>query len=482
MKKFYALFFLLCSPLCADLASHLQPLPERPLLDQIPHIDAIYLINLPERPEKWERSRIELRPYGIRPCRFPAINGSMLSLKTLQEVGLVFQKGMANNLWIQRPDLEGLVSDFLTSSAQEVTHFAQWTSLGAIGCTLSHLSVLQDAYDAGYETIWVLEDDIKVRLDPNRLASLIEKLDPLAPDWDVLYTDLDQDAEPPLYEANNDFESDLKGNLWFFWRPDFPEIDKKRLAKRTIVSADFLKIGSRMRTHSMLIRRSGMKKILDFEKKHRIFIPYDHEIALVPQIQLYSLRYPLVTFLPKSPSDTKTPPRSLWDQCRESFLQGHPDIDSMRTMAQFFYKIQPQLTVEVGAQGGFVTYPLASTLKFIGQGKFYAIDSWQNQETLYQRFLYMLYQSELEDLCFTVREDPKQAASQFADRSIDLLLLNADLEEAKAYLPKMKSGGWIWLQQAALLRRAPTVDFLMNHCTWDKTHSLGISWALFKVP
>ena len=58
-------------------------------------------------------------------------------------------------------------------------YFCHCMSVGTIAICLSHLSILQDAYDRGYKTIWVLEDDIQVApgKNPNILSELIEKLD-----------------------------------------------------------------------------------------------------------------------------------------------------------------------------------------------------------------------------------------------------------------------------------------------------------------
>jgi len=55
----------------------------------------------------------------------------------------------------------------------------------------------------------------------------------------------------------------------------------------------------------MIIRRSGMKKILAYERENLFFIPFDHEIAVPPNIQLYMLRYPLEPYL-ESYSDIQT--------------------------------------------------------------------------------------------------------------------------------------------------------------------------------
>ena len=72
------------------------------------------------------------------------------------------------------------------------TYFAHHMSQGAIGCVLSHLSVLQDAIDSGYKTIWVMEDDVEVVQDPRTLSGLIAALDGSGKEkWDILFTDQD---------------------------------------------------------------------------------------------------------------------------------------------------------------------------------------------------------------------------------------------------------------------------------------------------
>lgn len=274
-----------------------------------PNIDFIYLINLDQRPEKLENVQRQLYPYGIIPCRFSAIYGWGLSAEALNEVGLTFLPGMEEDQWGVHYPLNGngdFQLDFLTESSFKKTYFSRWTTRGAIGCTLSHLSVLDDACKAGYDLIWVMEDDILVNGNPLYLSELIDELDSLVgrAGWDILYTDIDT-ADAPLYSAPNTFETDLNGSLLFIWRPDMGSTDMTPYRKRQIISANFLKIGSRMRTHSMVITRSGMEKILTYEKNRGIFIPYDHELALIPGIQLYSLRYPLVTFIDRF-SDTRT--------------------------------------------------------------------------------------------------------------------------------------------------------------------------------
>jgi len=96
----------------------------------------------------------------------------------------------------------------------------------------------------------------------------------------------------------------LKEELEWMWRPDLALSDFSAYVKHTKIGKNFKRIGSRIRTHSMIIRRSGIKKILDYVKKHGIFVPYEYDIALIPNIQLYTLNYDLITFS-DSHSDTK---------------------------------------------------------------------------------------------------------------------------------------------------------------------------------
>src|SRR5438309_6475026 len=73
------------------------------------------------------------------------------------------------------------------------TYFGRGMERGTIGIVLSHLSVLQDAYNSGYETVWVMEDDIEVVRNPRLISGLIEQLDMKIGkgNWDILFTDQD---------------------------------------------------------------------------------------------------------------------------------------------------------------------------------------------------------------------------------------------------------------------------------------------------
>jgi GR25 family glycosyltransferase involved in LPS biosynthesis len=164
-------------------------------------------------------------------------------------------------------------------------YFVHGLSKGSIGCALSHISILKDARDSNYETIWVLEDDIATLSDPNILSDLIDELDDLVgkENWDVLFTDQDYRLSEGKYVVASGAAE----------RPDLDcSIEarySKRFTEKTEISANFRKISARFATHSMIIHRSGIEKLLNWFLAHQIYLPYDLENYLPPDIRRYTL-------------------------------------------------------------------------------------------------------------------------------------------------------------------------------------------------
>ena len=290
-------FFLLnTSVLRGSIQEYLKPAVNKAGYHQMPNVDFIYMINLDERPEKFRFCSEQLEPYGIYPYRFSAINGWKLPIDIFNNLGVKFEPWMDSRIWATcyLPEDNGEPHHDLVMQVGR-TYFCHCMSKGAVAICLSHLSVLQDAYNSGYETIWVMEDDIHVVTPPHTLSALINKLDNTIgkENWDILFTDPDI--------------KDLKGNyvpcFSFAPRPDFSPHNPGRFAERTRVDRDFIKVGARYGAHSMIVRRSGMKKILDFINKYNLFAPYDMDFCMPNDIKLYSLQYDVVTNYPGSPSD-----------------------------------------------------------------------------------------------------------------------------------------------------------------------------------
>lgn len=327
----FILFFFFFSTLESQVLNYLKSHPHtEDIPSSLPGIDYIYMINLDVRPEKFEESAKRLAPYGIYPNRFSAVNGWELNFETIDSVGLKYENWMKENLQgihlEQGPD-KASVDEIYRNSVRPIpvnvpgkTYFAYGTSVGAIGIVLSHLSVLHDAYNRGYETIWVMEDDIKIFQDPNCLPQYINELDLLvgSEGWDILFTDLDTIGRDGKRVACFSYAE----------RPDFTHKNPARFSKRVKLSPNFQKIGARYGAYSMIIRRSGMEKILQYFHEHKIFLPYDFEYNMPPDINLITVLEDIVSTEPRARSDNAHPwytgiLHPLYDQVPKDLLPEH---------------------------------------------------------------------------------------------------------------------------------------------------------------
>ena len=149
-------------------------------------------------------------------------------------------------------------------------------------------------------TIWVMEDDAEIVENPCQMPALIQKLDHLAPDWDILFTDIDTKDTTGKHVACRALAA----------RPNFS--NKSRyplffLARFQPISDDFSRIGMRYGAYSMIVRRSGMKKILNHFKTYGIFLPYDMDFWLIPDLKMYSVNKDIVSHKAGAPSDNSEP-------------------------------------------------------------------------------------------------------------------------------------------------------------------------------
>ena len=264
------------------------------------NIDYIYMINLDERPEKFKNCLDQLSSAGINPHRFSAVNGWKLSIEDINSLGVSYQKWMRQNFRATTylPENGGEPSYEVMDCPKRV-YFCYGMTLGAIGIVLSHLSILQDAYDKGYETIWLMEDDIQIHRDPREIPDLIDRLDAVVGkgNWDIFFTDPDTKNQKGEYVSCTTYAES----------PDFNPVNPDRFARKERISEDFTRVGARYGAYSMIFRRSGMKKVLDFYKEHQIFLPYDMGYTLPNGIALYSLNYDVISTEPCALSDNRRP-------------------------------------------------------------------------------------------------------------------------------------------------------------------------------
>ncbi len=262
---------------------------------QVKGVDFIYLINLDRRPDRLFRCMQQLAPYRIEPHRVPGIDGWKLSQETFHDIAMLVQPFMEYDRNVQVSFvLGGSQGVPFNESLYGKRCLHKEAPGGGMGGCLTHLSILNDAYLSGYQTVWILEDDFTVKGDPHQLTHLMEQLDQEGEDWDVLYTDDD------CYYTLFNVQANSGSEKWL--RPGMP-ITMAQIERKP-VGRDFMKIGGRTQAHSYLVRRSGIKKILDFVKRNCLFFPFDTELPCIEGLKLYNLRYDLVHGRDRSGSDT----------------------------------------------------------------------------------------------------------------------------------------------------------------------------------
>lgn len=279
----------------------LRSAPNKLPIHAMPNIDFIYMINLDERPEKFALAENSLKSYGIYPYRFSAVNGWKLPNAVFNQIGVKFSKGMVPRKFMGTVYREKEAHNYMSNEFIEeegVSYFGLGMSRGAIGIVLSHLSVLQDAYNSGYETIWVMEDDIRILSNPCQISSLIKKLYQVDPQWDILFTDID------TVNQNSDYVRCRALAM----RPNFAIDPLSSFLERFYpVSKEFSRTGMRYGAYSMIVRCSGIEKILRFFKTYSVFLPYDMDFWLIPTMRMYHVNEDIISTIPNAPSDNYKP-------------------------------------------------------------------------------------------------------------------------------------------------------------------------------
>ncbi len=163
-------------------------------------------------------------------------------------------------------------------------------------------------------------------------------------------------------------------------------------------------------------------------------------------------------------------------------------------------EVKPQVYVEIGVFGGASLIPVASALKFLQQGIFIGIDPWDKGECVkyfdpvrdpinYQwwsslnfnqihlKFLKAIKANKLTPHCKIIRDTSERAAPQIA--AIDILYIDGNfsdegsLQDVRLYLPKVCSGGYIWMNDTLCDPKQNAIDLLFDDCELIKIIDQG---------
>ncbi len=152
---------------------------------------------------------------------------------------------------------------------------------------------------------------------------------------------------------------------------------------------------------------------------------------------------------------------------------------------------KPDVCVEIGVFGGSSLFPVASALKFLGKGIVIGIDPWDKIECIkyfdpiedaehlkwwgalninyiYLSYNNMIKKNKLEDFVKTIRSTSEDAAALIDH--IDILYIDGNhsevcsIQDVELYLPKVRTGGYIWMNDTLWKERQEAVDLLAEKC------------------
>ncbi len=212
----------------------------------MPGINCIYVINLDARPNKWAVMQDVLHGFDLRANRVSSVKDWVLN----------------------KAEKDQLLASYRTICAMNGRQ---------IGCLLSHISIMQDAYKRGFEKIWILEDDTDFNETPQALPALLEELTQLDPGWDVFYTDTD------AWRGNRRVVAKTFPKQNYF-RPDQTYAPFTFYAEKWRLILNILGIRHRYGLHSYVVSRARNRKNIG------LFYPYVCVVSYryVPSIRQYS--------------------------------------------------------------------------------------------------------------------------------------------------------------------------------------------------
>lgn len=181
-------------------------------------------------------------------------------------------------------------------------------------------------------------------------------------------------------------------------------------------------------------------------------------------------------------------------------LEGWCSKEKALAFIDLILEEKPKVWVEVGVFGGSSLFPVLSAFKFLDSGMAIGIDAWDkiecikyfdpvkdkvdlkwwgniNLQAIYRSYLNMIDVHGLGSYVITIRATTEEAAQDVQE--IDVLHLDGNhcevpsLRDAELFLPKVRSGGYIWMNDSLWASRQKAVDFLLQSCDVVKVLDQG---------
>ncbi len=251
MKLVY-IFVFLCSLAFSNheifLRSYLKQIPyQNNPVSGLKGVDCIYVINLDKHSERWHTLNEQLLHLEFYAQRVSAVNG-----------------------WsFDRQELKRLYHGLLSPSCHKFSR-----TPGMLGCFLSHMSILKEAYEKNYQAIWVLEDDcILEGFEKNRLENILNELNEKKIPWDALYTDTgSRYLHPDGTLERYDFD---KICSWLIAKCSY----QPKSLQTHVTNSQWIQ--RRLGMYSVILSQTGIKKIWEYFSTHKLQWAYDVDINFI---------------------------------------------------------------------------------------------------------------------------------------------------------------------------------------------------------
>ena len=188
------------------------------------------------------------------------------------------------------------------------------------------------------------------------------------------------------------------------------------------------------------------------------------------------------------------------------FLEGWAIPEKALAMAELIEETKPELVVELGVFGGKSLIPQAMALAANSRGIIVGVDPWCNKDAIegwpddenakwwrsvdmhkiHQGYMEAVWGFGLKPYIVTIRGTSEQA-SLLIPSNIDILHIDSNHSEAAScadvntYLPKVKVGGYVWMDDTNWPSTQKAVEILKSRCTELRTVSApGVESRLYR--
>lgn len=243
-------------------------------------IDYVYMISLKGDKKRFVSQKKQFEKYHVIPYRFTGHDPSKASYKLLETCGVTKLNASYpyEVLSLSRMG-RSLILEPSKMSRMGSVYFNIVMNTTKICRSLDFLSVIYDAYKSDYKKVWVLEDTVDIETDPNILNGYCIQLDKIDSNWDILYTDPDC-INQETYEG-----------FFYLSRPGIEFQEPAFYFDRSFPTSEYAiwHTGLHQGAYSFIVSRNGMKKILSYYHKNKLFMPFESEVLMIPKLNCYSL-------------------------------------------------------------------------------------------------------------------------------------------------------------------------------------------------